>query len=296
MSLRALVIKPRRILGSSFLIGITATVLTAFICYFGYAIFYPEWLKSTLGITMPVIIPALIAPPVAGLVFYHVELASTERAKREHALALLRQEVERRRRAEEKLSRQAKVDPLTGAASRAHLRDRTQQAAARARRHNRPLTLAMVGIDEFHLLNQRLGHEGGDQILQFVASVCQSGLRDVDVVGRYSDDRFVLLLEDTTLNQGRLVAERLKRAAQQQPLATAGGEITVTTSYGLMQMDPKSHTVDDGFAWAEHALIHAQSTGHAQVCVVHDEEGHEEAAEAHREPAGIRQEPVTVEG
>ncbi len=258
----------RRVIGGSFAIGGLATVLTAFICYFGYALFQPEWLQSSIGMSVPLVVPALVAPPVAALIFHFSDAAAKETAMRHYLAQELTQETRRRRRLEAELARLSKSDPVTGLVSRNHLWDRAKQAIARAQRHKRPLSLATIAIDNFGDLNQKHGHATADKVLCEVAAIFMASVRDVDVVGRATDDTFALLLEDTNLEQAELAAIRLRRQVNTRVASALGPNIAATVSMGIVEIDPAEQTFDGALTVAEEALRAALKAGMGQICLM----------------------------
>ena len=257
----------RRIISGSFAIGCVATVLTAFICYFGYAIFQPDWLESSIGVSVPIIVPALITPPIAALIFHFNDAASAERTLRQYLAQELEQEVRRRRRLESQIALLSKRDPLTGLASRTHLWDCARQAVARSQRHQRPLTVAMIGIDDFSAAKSQYGEAAADTLLCEVAKICATSLREVDTVGRATDDTFAVLLEDTDIETAKDVAVRLRRLVNNRTTGADAEQAPATISMGLAQLAQEDQNFDDALGIAEGALRTAQKAGMGQICL-----------------------------
>ena len=195
-----------------------------------------------------------------------------ERIKLDAARALLRQETEQRRRLEAQIERQTHSDPLTGLANQRHFRERLDQAAARSRRTSVPLAAIKFSVDDFDQLNRQYGHSGGDAILRTIARVCRETLREVDVPARVSGGGFAVVLENTTLAQGRAAAERLRQALDETPVLTGAGNITVTCSYGVAQIDPRHKDVEPLLAATEAALAQAKSGETGKICVHPDDQ------------------------
>ncbi|HEU4754320.1 MAG TPA: GGDEF domain-containing protein, partial [Armatimonadota bacterium] len=112
------------------------------------------------------------------------------------------------------LSQEAHTDPLTGLHSRRYFDEQYRREVARARRHLRPLSMAMVDIDRLKEINDRHGHLMGDRALEVVGQL----LRDVragDVAARYGGDEFVVLMPETSAEDAAVVVERLKERLRQ---------------------------------------------------------------------------------
>jgi len=107
------------------------------------------------------------------------------------------------------LERQATHDPLTGLANRNMLDDRISHALAMARRSHDPVALIFADLDGFKRVNDDLGHRVGDSVLQTIATRMSGAVRDIDLVGRFGGDEFLVLCENTDGAQALAVTERL---------------------------------------------------------------------------------------
>jgi diguanylate cyclase (GGDEF)-like protein len=131
-----------------------------------------------------------------------------------------------------KAEAEARHDFLTGLANRQAFQERITLETERARRYGRPLSILMVDIDNFKLVNDALGHDAGDTVLRQVAMALQNSLRNVDFVGRFGGEEFVVILPETGLAGALDTAERARLAIRQTPVETANGFLTVTVSIG----------------------------------------------------------------
>ena len=134
---------------------------------------------------------------------------------------------------EAELTHQAFHDNLTGLANRALFRDRLDQALARAGRSDRSLAVLLVDLDGFKQVNDTLGHDAGDQLLQEVAQRFSGVVRASDTVARFGGDEFALLSEEITDYEAIGLAQRLlERLAT--PVAVAGREVVLGASVGIV--------------------------------------------------------------
>ncbi len=113
----------------------------------------------------------------------------------------------------DRLRRSASLDPLTGLLTRAAFRRRVEQEMAGATSHGRPLSLTVIDLDGFKVVNDTYGHARGDDLLASTARSWGGVLRSGDVLGRHGGDEFVLLLPSTTATEAALVLDRMRTAA-----------------------------------------------------------------------------------
>jgi two-component system cell cycle response regulator len=128
-----------------------------------------------------------------------------------------------------------------------------------ARRHRRPLAAAMIDIDGFKAVNDRHGHEAGDEVLVATAEALQRALRAEDVIGRLGGEEFLALLPDTGPEAAARAAERLRAA-----VARAGGPVAVTASVGWAVLRAGEQP-DDLVRRADDALYAAKQEGRDRV-------------------------------
>jgi diguanylate cyclase (GGDEF)-like protein len=167
--------------------------------------------------------------------------------------------------------RLAATDPLTGLPNRRALDARLADEIARIRRHERPLCVVMLDIDHFKRVNDTYLHPGGDAVLRQLAAVLRQQVRDVDFVARYGGEEFCLVLPETDVAAGRLVAERIRHAAADTAVQAPGGcEIRFTVSLGVAHADEAPETAAALLAQADQALYTAKSEGRNRVVVYGD--------------------------
>lgn len=163
----------------------------------------------------------------------------------------------------------ASTDPLTGMANRRRIQLVLENAVARSGRYRRDVAVILLDLDGFKSLNDTRGHAAGDDALQTVASVLQTHLRDVDVLGRWGGDELVVVLPETDLAAATLTAQRLCRLVSEQEIDTGDG--VLSASVGVCCF----HSGDDAEGMlqrADEAMYHAKSQGGATV-VVHRGDG-----------------------
>lgn len=146
-------------------------------------------------------------------------------------------------KAQELIGRQAEalrhlseIDELTGAVNRRLLMRRLESEAARAVRYRRPLSLAILDVDHFKAINDRLGHDVGDLALSQLVETCHRTVREQDTVARLGGEEFAVLLPETGIDAALQSIERLRVAIQAQRIAHPTATFAVTCSIGLAEL------------------------------------------------------------
>ncbi|MCK6388627.1 MAG: diguanylate cyclase [Zoogloea sp.] len=168
---------------------------------------------------------------------------------------------------EEELLRQAHVDYLTGVYNRRHFMERAEHELSRAHRYGNPLSMLMLDIDHFKLINDRYGHKVGDTVLKAVADLSHATFRDVDILGRLGGEEFAVLLPETNQQAALDAAERLREtiANARIPL-TEGLPVTFSVSIGVSSMGSPEDNIDVLLNRADRALYEAKGGGRNRVC------------------------------
>ncbi len=131
------------------------------------------------------------------------------------------------------LRHQAMYDNLTNLPNRALFADRLQQAMLIGRREKQPFALIAMDLDRFKEINDTLGHEAGDRVLQHVADCVRTCLRESDTVARMGGDEFAVLLATASDQEGAIAASRKILKALDEPLEIAGQKTEIGASLGI---------------------------------------------------------------
>jgi diguanylate cyclase (GGDEF)-like protein len=146
-------------------------------------------------------------------------------------------------------------DPLTGFFNHRSLHERFGQEAVRARRAHRPLSLLMLDLDDFKLVNDTFGHVLGDDVLRFTADLIRRSLRGSDVPARYGGDEFAILLPDAGEDEAALTAKRLTIAFAETTFTTASGlAVPIGISVGAATFPADGRTAAELIAVADAGL------------------------------------------
>lgn len=164
----------------------------------------------------------------------------------------------------EALREAALHDTLTGLGNRRFLMERLKDETERASRKGLPYAVGILDVDHFKLINDRFGHEAGDQALCLIASTIRDALREYDQCGRWGGEEFLILLPDTSLAFAFQVAERVRLAIRNAAFGFLEGSAGITASIGITAYqpgEPYSVTINR----ADGALLKAKEIGRDRV-------------------------------
>ena len=122
----------------------------------------------------------------------------------------------------------------------------------------------MMDIDHFKGFNDQYGHQIGDQLLCHLVSLCQKQLRNVDILGRYGGEEFVVLMPETAGEGAMLASERLRVKIEKMKINTSEGKLSITVSMGLTSLErgfDEKQTLDTLIRSADKALYAAKDAG-----------------------------------
>lgn len=184
------------------------------------------------------------------------DLRERTEAKRAE-MAKLQEELDR-------ASAQARHDPLTGSLNRKGLDEAMEREIARSRRLGSPLCLALLDVDNFKTINDRLGHAGGDAALVHLAQVTREVMRPQDLLARYGGEEFVLVLPDTTVESGIAAMTRLQRELTTRFFLQGAEKVLITFSAGVAQLQGAESSTD-AIVRADQAMYLAKRSGKNRV-------------------------------
>jgi diguanylate cyclase len=164
----------------------------------------------------------------------------------------------------DRVSAQARHDPLTGALNRQGLDEAINREVSKVKRLDTPLSVSMLDIDNFKVLNDKLGHATGDVALAHLATVAREVMRPQDVLARYGGEEFVVLLPDTPLDKGIEAMTRLQRELTKRFFLAGTEKVLITFSAGVSQLMPDETGVD-AIKRADQAMYLAKRAGKNRV-------------------------------
>ena len=172
------------------------------------------------------------------------------------------------KKAQQELERLSQIDALTGLSNRRYFMTQAEQELARTQRYGGALSVFMMDLDHFKVVNDTYGHQTGDLVLQKLGSLCRETLREFDSVGRIGGEEFAVVLPQTDGPRALEVAERLRQAVARTEMALEHGlPLHFTLSIGVTTLVGGSANIDTLLGQADSALYEAKRSGRNRVCV-----------------------------
>lgn len=221
-----------------------------------------EWIRSYMGA------PILLADKVIGFInldgckpnYFSPKSAIWLQAFANHAALAIENA-----RMFERLQQLAITDGLTGLFNSRHFEELATREIVRAARYKKELSLLIMDIDHFKLVNDRFGHHAGDQTLQHISKIGIAALRKIDIIARVGGEEFAILLPETGLDRAVTVAERLREKVAASVLEVAEGMVNITCSLGVADLQSCPPNLRDLMNCADKALYEAKRNGRNQV-------------------------------
>jgi len=154
----------------------------------------------------------------------------------------------------------ATQDALTGLPNRMAYDERIQEEIERARRYQRPLSLAIIDVDFFKKINDQFGHPAGDKVLKILAEVFKKRTRDSDFVARMGGEEFMLVLTETSADDALVVTDKLRGVIEQANFHFRDTAVPVTVSCGITDYS-EGDSVEELYSRADEALYEAKEGG-----------------------------------
>lgn len=161
----------------------------------------------------------------------------------------------------------AMTDSLTNVFNRRYLFDMGSKLFSMAKRYHWDLSVLLIDIDHFKLINDTYGHAAGDEVLMQIARIVKNRLRDTDVFGRIGGEEFVVLAPSTDIAAAKLLAQELMAKLAQSPIVWEGKTLSLTISIGIAVCHPKDASIESVIERADVAMYRAKGGGRNQFVV-----------------------------
>ncbi len=168
------------------------------------------------------------------------------------------------KKANDELKRLSTTDFLTGCNNRRSFFEIAERQIAISSRHNRPISILMLDIDNFKKINDKFGHGVGDAALKFITECCENELRKSDVLARLGGDEFVILLPETNIDDAFTISERIRKKITEVTSQEAAGLPPLSISGGLITL-VKGETIFKALEIADYLLYQAKKNGRNQI-------------------------------
>uniref|UniRef100_UPI004048D985 diguanylate cyclase n=1 Tax=Aliarcobacter sp. TaxID=2321116 RepID=UPI004048D985 len=153
------------------------------------------------------------------------------------------------------------TDKLTGLSNRLKLDEIMITRVAQYKRHNMPFSIILIDIDDFKKVNDTFGHDVGDYVLKEIAKILKEYSRITDTVGRWGGEEFVVICENTNLEQAKILAENLRKIISSKNFEKVG---TKTISLGIAEFQ-ETDSVNSIFKRADKSLYNAKTSGKNKI-------------------------------
>ncbi len=156
-------------------------------------------------------------------------------------------------------------DPMTGLHNRRFLEESVETLVAQTQRHKKSMTILMLDLDYFKMVNDNYGHDAGDSVLKALSTMLAQSVRASDYVIRYGGEEFLIILQETAAEAAVPVAEKIRKAVEEMKVQVTGGPIQKTISIGIADFPGDSGTFWQTVKFADVALYNAKETGRNRV-------------------------------
>ncbi|MDR1657395.1 MAG: diguanylate cyclase [Deltaproteobacteria bacterium] len=174
----------------------------------------------------------------------------------------------------EEAIKMATRDPLTGLSNRRIFLETIEREFRQARRHNSPLSLLTLDLDHFKTINDTYGHQAGDEILKWLASVVASVVRSGDLPARIGGEEFAIILPRTTIEQATNLAQRLQEGMLSSPIYKMPDLAKPTISQGIASLEHfLVNSTQDLIYWSDQAMYLAKREGRNTIRTISQIQG-----------------------
>ena len=183
-----------------------------------------------------------------------------------HGTIIILEDITDRKEMEKAMEKLATTDPLTGARNRRFFLSFFEKEFSRSQRYTHQLSLLMIDIDNFKMINDKYGHNSGDIVLKKLVKKAHEILRGTDMFARWGGEEFVVLLPESAINHAVNVAERFRQNLLKMKINSGSSSvINFTVSIGVTAVKNIDNSLDDIIKRADKALYQAKNQGRNRV-------------------------------
>jgi len=165
------------------------------------------------------------------------------------------------KQANAKLRRIATIDQLSNLYNRSHFFNLTNAEFSKSQRYHRPMSIIMLDVDKFKIINDTYGHAAGDKVLVKLAGTCRAAVRNSDIVGRLGGEEFAICCPDSDLLGAHAIAERIRNDCESASIEYNGKQIQFTVSLGITSQSPNDRSFENTLNRADKLLYEAKNKG-----------------------------------
>ncbi len=174
-------------------------------------------------------------------------------------------DITERKEMELALEKAATTDYLTGTLNRRAFTERASAERYRANRNEKPVSMLMIDIDHFKAINDTYGHDVGDDALKELVRIISANLREYDAFGRLGGEEFALLLPETDIEGAKILAERVRKAIEENEMVLEDGSILRMAVSGGLSLWEQDAALDEVLKKADEALYEAKNSGRNRI-------------------------------
>ncbi|HHW32460.1 MAG TPA: diguanylate cyclase [Clostridiaceae bacterium] len=179
-------------------------------------------------------------------------------------------DVTEERKIQEKLKFLATIDSLSGLYNRAEFMNLAKREFARTKKNNEELSLMIMDLDNFKIINDTFGHATGDEIIREIGRIIKASFRKTDIAGRIGGEEFAVVLKNASIEEAKKIAEKFRETVAGRKVFYGGQEISFTVSIGVAAIRDKTgdiNDIEDILKKADDALYKAKAKGRNCVAV-----------------------------
>ena len=178
-----------------------------------------------------------------------------------------------RKRIFDELYHQATIDDLTRIPNRRHFMYLAEKELKSAKRYHRPISIIVIDFDSLKKINDTYGHLAGDRALSVFSKIVQQIIREVDILGRFGGDEFLILLPETNQDQAFHVMQRINEVLDSSPIFYQDESFSISVSSGIASIEKWTDTLEDLLTRADEALYEAKESGSKKISTNHNPKG-----------------------